>query len=180
MTQGFNNVGWTSEPITRGTASLLFNCISTTLICTWSALHLNVPAEGRSAISTLVTKIRLFSLAIVVAPEYFVACAIREWRAARTLTKRMRDILPVRSLLFFQSVAMNYVSRRQWLTAMYTPGEACMVPLVQPSRTHGRRHASNVDYIRHPEGDCLLARDQQSCVTALDPACRADSSVSGG
>jgi hypothetical protein len=91
---GHDHVTWVAEPATRGTVSLLISCVSTTLVCTWSALHLNTPALGKTAWELLVRKIHYFLLAIA-APEYFVACAIREWSQARRVTATMQDILGV-------------------------------------------------------------------------------------
>ena len=35
--------GWVSEPQGRGTTSIVYSCLGTVLICTWSVLHLDVP-----------------------------------------------------------------------------------------------------------------------------------------
>lgn len=35
--------GWVPEPQGRGTLSLLYSCLATILLCTWSVLHLQVP-----------------------------------------------------------------------------------------------------------------------------------------
>ena len=35
--------GWAPEPSGRGTWSILWSCLATIFICTWSALHLNLP-----------------------------------------------------------------------------------------------------------------------------------------
>jgi hypothetical protein len=93
-TQDPNNVGWVSEPVTRGTSSLLYTCISTTIICTWSALHLNVPREGLSTGRVLFYKIVGFMLAII-APELFVTVAGSKWLDAHKLSKIMAEIFPV-------------------------------------------------------------------------------------
>lgn len=37
--------GWQSEPNGRGTWSILWGCIATIIICTWSTLHLDVPSH---------------------------------------------------------------------------------------------------------------------------------------
>jgi hypothetical protein len=95
-TQNPSDVGWVSEPVTRGTSSLLYTCISTTIICTWSALHLDVPGEGLSAGYVLGAKIALF-IGAIIAPEYFVVCAVLEWGVAYGLSKTMCEILPVRA-----------------------------------------------------------------------------------
>ena len=45
-TQGFNDTittpGWRSEPDGRGTWSILWTCLVTIFLCTWSSLHLSV------------------------------------------------------------------------------------------------------------------------------------------
>ena len=35
--------GWQAEPSGRGTWSIVWKCVVTVLLCTWSALHLEVP-----------------------------------------------------------------------------------------------------------------------------------------
>ncbi|KAF2028032.1 hypothetical protein EK21DRAFT_70610, partial [Setomelanomma holmii] len=78
----------------RGTITLLIECILTMLICTWSALHLNVPQPGLSSTAIFLIKAPYFILALI-APGYFVACAIREWINARDLTRTMQRHSPV-------------------------------------------------------------------------------------
>lgn len=88
------NAGWTTEPDGRGTWTLLFTCVSTTLICTWSALHLNVRQDRGRETSFFNAQMTYFLLALA-APEYFVSCAIREWRSAQDLTSRITGRFPV-------------------------------------------------------------------------------------
>jgi hypothetical protein len=40
--------GWVREPDTRGTFGILSACIATTLLCVWTALHLNVPPPSET------------------------------------------------------------------------------------------------------------------------------------
>jgi len=42
---------WVSEPQYRGTASILYSCIVTLILCVYSALHPNVPAYGESRLA---------------------------------------------------------------------------------------------------------------------------------
>ena len=37
--------GWTGEPDERGTIDLVWSCVVTVLLCTWNALHPNLPGE---------------------------------------------------------------------------------------------------------------------------------------
>jgi hypothetical protein len=41
-----NPARWKSEPLERGTYSILSTCIITLALCVWTAIHLNVPAHG--------------------------------------------------------------------------------------------------------------------------------------
>jgi len=43
-------VGWQSDPNNRGTFTLVSSCVLTLIICVYSALHLNVPRRGESAL----------------------------------------------------------------------------------------------------------------------------------
>ena len=79
--------GWRSEPQGRGTWSILWSCLATIFISTWSALHLNVPKRhGRSYL--LFRKIRWMLLA-VVAPEAILAHSASHFFKARDLLKRI-------------------------------------------------------------------------------------------
>lgn len=40
--------GWVSEPDRRGTFGILSACVATTLLCVWTALHLNVPLPSET------------------------------------------------------------------------------------------------------------------------------------
>jgi hypothetical protein len=39
------NTNFVSGPDTRGTLSILWNCLSIIILCTWSIQHLNIPAQ---------------------------------------------------------------------------------------------------------------------------------------
>ncbi|KAF2650631.1 hypothetical protein K491DRAFT_638730, partial [Lophiostoma macrostomum CBS 122681] len=83
-------VGWVTEPTTRGTASLLFSCVSTILICTWSALHLDVPLrQDASAISLFLRKV-VYLIFALLAPEMVALIAFWDWAGTRKLTEDMR------------------------------------------------------------------------------------------
>lgn len=86
--QDNSKVGWVMEDA-RSTASLLLSCLSTILICTWSALHPNVPPEGHSMCQAFRYR-STFVFLTLVAPEYVVACAFREKSVAHSLTNRLQ------------------------------------------------------------------------------------------
>jgi hypothetical protein len=88
-TEGVNYV---SGPNVRGTLTILWNCLSIVLLCTWNILHLNIPAS-RSHTQSLVkralwaildsrTKVK-WMIFTVLAPEYLVGKALNDWLSAR-------------------------------------------------------------------------------------------------
>ena len=87
---GNGTAGWVAEPTTRGTASLVFSCVSTTLICTWSALHLNVPQRQDASDTALFLRKLAYLIVALLAPEFIAMCAFKDWVAARELTEKMR------------------------------------------------------------------------------------------
>ena len=73
--------GWIPEPPGRGTWSIIWSCLATIFICTWSALHLDVPKRhGRWYL--VFRKIR-WMLVAVVAPEFVLAGAAENFFEAR-------------------------------------------------------------------------------------------------
>jgi hypothetical protein len=78
-------VGWVSDGDNkRSTISLLYNCLFTIFLCTWSAMHLNVPGEMESRLQTFRRKCK-WMLVGVLAPECVAMLAIMEWYEARKL-----------------------------------------------------------------------------------------------
>ncbi|KAF2242256.1 hypothetical protein BU26DRAFT_584416 [Trematosphaeria pertusa] len=76
-------VGWMPEAYhDRGTASLLYSNLITLFLCSWSAVHLNVPADEDSCIMIKLRKIKWMMVAIL-APEFVATAAFRDWRYAR-------------------------------------------------------------------------------------------------
>ena len=86
-TQNHAHVGWVPEPIVRGTTSLVFSCISTIAICTWTALHLDVPTDPLKSLFRY--KLIIWVL-VLLAPEVFPMAAFEDWHDAHALTKKMR------------------------------------------------------------------------------------------
>jgi hypothetical protein len=82
--------GWTSEPDGRGTASILWSCLSTLFICLWASLHLNVPAEKDTATTRFIKKLK-WTCVSAVTPEYVSLVAGEQWADARKGTKDMQE-----------------------------------------------------------------------------------------
>ncbi|KAF8242337.1 hypothetical protein K440DRAFT_495513, partial [Wilcoxina mikolae CBS 423.85] len=65
---------WVSEPQYRGTASILYSCIITLILCVYSALHPNVPAYGESRLVTYRRAVK-WALIALIAPEVVLLSA---------------------------------------------------------------------------------------------------------
>ena len=81
--------GWISEPKGRGTASLLSSCLLTIFLCTWSALHINIPSSKSTLSERFFYKLRL-TLVAIIAPEFIVGVALGEFFSVRDLMRLSR------------------------------------------------------------------------------------------
>jgi succinate dehydrogenase/fumarate reductase cytochrome b subunit len=78
-------VGFKAEPnCGRGTIGLLWSCLATVLLCTFSALHLNVPETGLSKAERF-GRIIAFTIIGVLVPEYNLMAALEEFVTVRRL-----------------------------------------------------------------------------------------------
>lgn len=83
-------VGWVSEADNnRSTVTLLYNCLFTIFLCTWSAMHLNVPGEKDTQLRTFLRKCK-WMLIGMLAPEFVATVAIIEWYNASNLVRQVR------------------------------------------------------------------------------------------
>ncbi|KAJ4145386.1 hypothetical protein LMH87_004238 [Akanthomyces muscarius] len=87
-------VSYVSDPDGRGTLSLVLSCLLTLILCVWSAVHPNVPAqERRGSLKATILFTTKWVLAGIYAPELVVFVAWRQWCSARMLQKHI-DQLP--------------------------------------------------------------------------------------
>src|SRR2546430_4598392 len=62
-------VGWVSDRSHhRGTIDLLYGCLFTIFLCTWSVLHLDLPGDHHTRLRCFVRKVEYMALGIL-APE---------------------------------------------------------------------------------------------------------------
>lgn len=83
--------GWISSPNTRGTFDIIWTCFFTIFVCTFTVLHLNVPAATDSHTQILLRKIKWMTFSIVI-PELVTACAFAQYVAARKSVEAMRAL----------------------------------------------------------------------------------------
>lgn len=62
--------GWTMSPDGRGTMDILWTCIFTTFLCTFTILCLNLPAKNESSLRIQGRKILWMAIAIA-GPEFY-------------------------------------------------------------------------------------------------------------
>ena len=89
-TFGFEHLGWVTEPEGRGTAGLLYGCLFTAYICTWSALHMNVPADDDSASQTFFRKLKWMAFGVFF-PEFLCTIALHDREDAEDLYDIMKQ-----------------------------------------------------------------------------------------
>jgi hypothetical protein len=81
-------VGWTAEPVGRGTLGILIPCTIALGLCIWTALHLNVePVSVDTGMSSPAT-FRflgkcLWAFTALVAPELALSIALHQFLVAR-------------------------------------------------------------------------------------------------
>ena len=89
MNSTAERVGWVAEPTGRGTLGLLVSCATTIFLCTYSAVHPNVPGPEETGWVLLRKRITRV-LGCITAPEYFVYGAIENYAYAQCLRKDVR------------------------------------------------------------------------------------------
>ncbi|KAF2128473.1 hypothetical protein P153DRAFT_292789, partial [Dothidotthia symphoricarpi CBS 119687] len=75
-------VSWVPEPEGRGTIGLVWSCLVTIFLCTWSAIHPNLPAPTDSQLRRFGRHVGHVFIALV-APEYTVLFAVEHFLMAR-------------------------------------------------------------------------------------------------
>ena len=78
--EGFQ--GWTPQPNGRGTIDIIWSCVFTIFLCSWSVLCLNVPAENDPYWKINWRKCMLTGLGIL-GPEFILQLALGQWISAR-------------------------------------------------------------------------------------------------
>ncbi|KAJ9611339.1 hypothetical protein H2200_004523 [Cladophialophora chaetospira] len=83
--------GWTNTPNVRGSIDILWNCLFTIFLCTWTVLCLNVPAADDSRWTQIKRKAR-WSLLAIFGPEFLVSFVIGQYAAAKRSVKAFHEL----------------------------------------------------------------------------------------
>ena len=88
------------RPDQRTVFSIVRNCIVTIALCTWSSVHPNIPGpdEGWWEVTWRRIELMLWGL---IAPEFILIWAMRQWRGARHITQKVHGE-PVKCCMLFR------------------------------------------------------------------------------
>ena len=86
-----NLLGWVDQPKSRGTFDIISSCFFTIFLCTWTCLHLNVPASNEGAWRPVLRKMRWMALTLL-GPEFAVGIAAGQRANARRMFDAMREM----------------------------------------------------------------------------------------
>ncbi|KEF63738.1 uncharacterized protein A1O9_01716 [Exophiala aquamarina CBS 119918] len=82
-----SEVGWVSQPNTRGTFDIIVSCLFTIFVCCWTIVHPNIATPRASPPQRLLDK-TICLLIAAFAPEVIVFISWSEYTHARHLTSR--------------------------------------------------------------------------------------------
>src|SRR5579862_8496084 len=80
------------EPSGRGTIGLLNSCISTLILCVWTAIHMNIPPPGLGRRRQIWFRV-WWALVAIFAPKVVLLRALFQWHTARNLRDMRNEIL---------------------------------------------------------------------------------------
>lgn len=83
--------GWVFSPNDRGTGDIIWSCFFAVFVCTWTILHLNVPAKGERQWQRIFRKVRWMTLAVVF-PEVVTVSSFVQRVAARKSVDAMEQL----------------------------------------------------------------------------------------
>lgn len=91
LTSISQRVGWVEDPNGRGTFGLVVSCLSTLLLCVYSAMHLNLPMYKESS-ARYIWRYFKWALIGILGPELVVWMAWRQYISAHTLRNEIRGM----------------------------------------------------------------------------------------
>ena len=97
-------------PHMRSVWDIVLNCLSTTFISTWVAVHPNVPSQDASPWFLRRRRIKLMVWALFT-PELYVWWAFKQRMSAKTVTRKLQG---TRSLSAYLNGSRTINSRQDW------------------------------------------------------------------
>lgn len=78
-----------SSNSTRSVVGIVWSCITTIFVCTWVAIHPNIPSEDETDWAIYRRRARILIVALI-APEYIILWAANQFRSARHAVTKLR------------------------------------------------------------------------------------------
>ena len=83
--------GWTPSPNGRGSIDIIWACVVTISLCTWSILCVNVPAPNETLLETCLRKVKVAAICCL-GPEFLLFLAIGQWQSAKRSFEDFRHL----------------------------------------------------------------------------------------
>lgn len=118
-------VHWQRGPMERGGFQIVWSCVALIITCTWTALHLNVPASGNGFWEKTLRKLK-WMLITIIFPELVLAHAMIELTAAvddfMKMSKREHDFLRTKWCVHpsKQVLLLHKLLSGSWMSLLYT------------------------------------------------------------
>ena len=109
---------WKPEPTQRGTFGILSFCLSTLIICVWSALHFDIPITRLTPTHQFFIHVSWLVVALI-APEVLLCAAIDQRVDAEILMKTAVEHFPLAKPGIFARL-FHYTPRRAMEEAVST------------------------------------------------------------
>ena len=84
-------IGWVPGPDGRGTIDIIWGCLLTIFLCTWTAVCLNLPHPNDSKQQILLRRMKWMAWGIL-GPELLLSVAIGQFASARRSVRRFRRL----------------------------------------------------------------------------------------
>jgi len=68
-------------PTRRSTFDIIWSCLLTLFLCTWTTMHPNIPPPNESVLHMVLKRIKLMLWTLLV-PELILIWAVKQWLAA--------------------------------------------------------------------------------------------------
>lgn len=100
---------WHPEPRERGTFSILSSCLTTLVLCVWTAVHLNIPETGKEHLQ----KYRRAGWLVLglLAPELVAWNAWEQYRKASRITQKVYQTYPRTPTSTWYRRALQYLTQ---------------------------------------------------------------------
>ena len=76
----------------RSTWNIICSCFATLFVCSWVAIHPNIPPRSESSIRRFLRHLMIMAYMLFI-PEAVIYWAARQWWAARNIAKKHQGML---------------------------------------------------------------------------------------